>query len=82
MIAERSLSSRLTISFSSVLFVGLILFGAVIWFDFENTLLTGRSRTLDRRADRLGELLLAIQPGASRSTPVSFKLSRKRPEAA
>jgi hypothetical protein len=38
MIAQRSISSRLTMWFSSVLFVGLILFGAVMWFDLQNTL--------------------------------------------
>jgi heavy metal sensor kinase len=57
MIAARSISSRLTLWFSSVFFAGLILFGAVMWFDLKDTLMTGRERTLDRRADRLSDLL-------------------------
>lgn len=57
MAAVRSISLRLTIWFSSVFFVGLILFGAAMWFDLEETVTTGRSRTLEKRADRLGELL-------------------------
>ncbi len=60
MIANRSISLRLTIWFSSVFFAGLVLFGAVMWFDLERTLTSGRSRTLERRADRLSELLRDI----------------------
>jgi heavy metal sensor kinase len=55
--AHRSISLRLTIWFSSVFFAGLVLFGAVMWYDLDDTLLTGRSRTLERRAERLAELL-------------------------
>lgn len=43
--------------FSSVIFAGLVLFGALMWFDLDHTLLSGRSRTLERRAERLSELL-------------------------
>ncbi|MEI9976701.1 MAG: HAMP domain-containing protein [Ignavibacteriota bacterium] len=57
MIAYRSTSLRLTIWFSSVFFAGLALFGAVMWFDLDQTLTSGRSRTLERRAERLGDLL-------------------------
>jgi len=32
-----------------------------MWFNLENTLTSGRSRTLDRRADRLSDLLREIQ---------------------
>jgi len=59
--AHRSISLRLTIWFSSVFFAGLVLFGAVMWYDLENTLLTGRSRTLERRAERLSELLRSTE---------------------
>ena len=61
MIAERSISSRLTVWFSAVLFAGLVLFGALMWFDLKDTLMAGRSRTLDRRAERLSDLLREIQ---------------------
>jgi len=61
LIQRRSISSRLTIWYSAVFFAGLVLFGAVMWLDLEHTLMAGRSRTLDRRADRLGELLREIR---------------------
>ena len=57
----RSISSRLTAWFSSVLFAGLLLFGGVMWLDLKDTLMTGRSKTLARRTDRLGELLREVQ---------------------
>ena len=41
--------------------MGLVLFGAAMWFNLEGTLQAGRSRTLDRRADRLSDLLREIQ---------------------
>lgn len=53
----RSISLRLTVWFSSVFFAGLVLFGALMWLDLENTVTLGRTRTLDGRADRLTELL-------------------------
>jgi len=67
--AGHSISSRLTVWFSSVFFGGLILFGALMWFNLRTTLMTGRVRTLERRADRLGELLreTASDPAAVRS---------------
>jgi heavy metal sensor kinase len=55
--AGRSISSRLTIWFSSVYFAGLALFGIAMWFNLEHTLTQTRSRTLERRADRLIEVL-------------------------
>lgn len=55
--AYRSISLRLTVWFSSVFFAGLALFGAVMWFDLHDTLTSNRSRTLERRAERLGDLL-------------------------
>jgi heavy metal sensor kinase len=55
--AYRSISLRLTVWFSTVFFAGLALFGAVMWLDLKDTLTSGRSRTLERRADRLGDLL-------------------------
>jgi methyl-accepting chemotaxis protein len=59
--AYRSISLRLTIWFSSVFFAGLALFGAVMWLDLKDTLTSGRSRTLERRAERLGDLLRETQ---------------------
>jgi heavy metal sensor kinase len=56
-IARRSISLRLTLWFSSVFIVGLALFGAIMWFDLKETLTSGRSRTLERRVERLGDLL-------------------------
>lgn len=55
--AGRSISSRLTIWFSSVYFAGLALFGIAMWFNLEHTLSQTRSRTLERRAERLIEVL-------------------------
>ncbi len=55
--AYRSISLRLTIWFSSVFFAGLVLFGTGMWLDLKDTLTSGRSRTLERRADRLADLL-------------------------
>jgi len=59
--AYRSISLRLTIWFSSVFFAGLVLFGTGMWLDLKDTLTSGRSRTLKRRADRLGDLLRDTQ---------------------
>src|SRR5262249_6265403 len=39
----------------------LVLFGAAMWFNLASTLSATRSRTLDRRADRLSKLLVEIQ---------------------
>ena len=65
MIAYRSISLRLTIWFSAVFFAGLALFGVVMWLDLKDTLTSGRSRTLERRADRLGDLLRETQADPS-----------------
>ncbi len=66
---RRTISSQLTIWFSSVLFVSLTLFGVTMWFDLDHTLFTGRNRTLERRADRLEELLRSTEaePEAARA---------------
>ncbi len=61
MIAYRSISLRLTVWFSALFFAGLMLFGAVMWLDLKNTLTSGRSRTLERRAERLADLLRDTQ---------------------
>jgi heavy metal sensor kinase len=61
LIPYRSISLRLTIWFSSVFFAGLVLFGAVMWLDLKDTLTSGRSRTLERRAERLADLLRDTQ---------------------
>src|SRR5262249_20578705 len=51
---------------------GLALFGAVMWLDLRDTLMTGRTKTLDRRAERLGDLLQTIQsdPPASQAQKI------------
>jgi heavy metal sensor kinase len=69
LIPYRSISLRLTIWFSSVFFAGLVLFGAVMWLDLKDTLTSGRSRTLERRAERLADLLRDTQtePPAERA---------------
>lgn len=57
MLAQRSISLRLTIWFSGITFAVLALFGCGMWFILKSTLTSGRSHTLERRADRLGDLL-------------------------
>lgn len=57
MIRGVSISTRLTLWFSCVLLAGLSLFGIVMRINLEQTLMAGRSRTLDRRGDRLRDLL-------------------------
>ena len=64
--ASRSISSRLTIWFSAVFFAGLLLFGTLMWFTLRHTLIDGRMRTLERRADRLSELLRETALGEER----------------
>jgi heavy metal sensor kinase len=59
--AYRSISLRLTVWFSSVFFAGLALFGAVMWLDLNDTLTSGRNRTLERRLERLADLLRDTQ---------------------
>jgi heavy metal sensor kinase len=59
--AYRSISLRLTVWFSSVFFAGLVVFGAVMWLHLKDTLTSGRSRTLERRAERLEDLLRDTQ---------------------
>jgi hypothetical protein len=81
LIAGRSISSRLTVWFSSVFFVGFILFGAVMWFDLKDTLMTGRSKTLIRRTDRLSELLRDTQGDPAAVQAGNFTPSQK-PRAA
>jgi methyl-accepting chemotaxis protein len=57
LLAQRSISLRLTIWFSTVFFAALAVFGGGMWFVLKNTLTSGRSHTLERRADRLSDLL-------------------------
>ncbi len=79
--AYRSISLRLTIWFSSVFFAGLALFGAAMWLDLKDTLTSGRSRTLERRADRLARSCCAIpRPIRRASAPGNFRRSRTPPE--
>lgn len=57
MLAQRSISRRLTIWYSGISFAVLALFGCGMWFVLKTTLTSGRSHTLERRADRLSDLL-------------------------
>ncbi len=59
MLAQRSISLRLTVWYSGVTFAALALFGCGMWLVLKSTLTNGRSHTLERRADRLGDLLSA-----------------------
>ena len=61
MLAQRSISLRLTIWYSGVSFAVLVLFGCGMWFVLKSTLTSGRSHTLERRADRLSDLLSDTQ---------------------
>ncbi len=71
--AGRSISSRLTIWFSSVYFAGLALFGIAMWFNLEHTLTQTRSRTLERRADRLIEILRKTERDSSQERQKKFR---------
>ena len=64
-----TISSQLTIWFSSVLFVSLILFSVTMWFTLNHAMVAGRTRTLERRADRLGDLIRSAesQPPAAQA---------------
>lgn len=53
-----SISLRLTTWFGAILLSGWLLFGATMWFSLKHSLTTERHQTLDRRIDRLEDLLL------------------------
>lgn len=61
MLAQRSISLRLTIWYCGVSFAVLALFGCGMWLVLKSTLTSGRSQTLVRRAERLSDLLSATQ---------------------
>jgi heavy metal sensor kinase len=44
-----------------------------MWFDLEDTLLTGRSRTLERRADRLSDLLRLTRQDSPKERAAKFQ---------
>jgi signal transduction histidine kinase len=52
-----SISLRLTVWFGIILLTGWFLFGAAMWFTLKHTLTGERRQTLDRRLDRLQDLL-------------------------
>lgn len=56
-----SISLRLTIWFGGIFFLGWVLFGAAMWLNLKSTLTGERYQTLDRRVDRLQELLRKTQ---------------------
>ena len=73
MISYPSISLRLTAWFSSVLFGGLALFGAAMWFDLKDTLISGRNRTLERRIERLTDLLRETQADSAAERARKFQ---------
>ena len=73
LLAGRSISWRLTIWFSSVYIAGLALFGIAMWFNLEHTLTQTRSRTLDRRADRLIEVLRKTESDSQEPREKKFR---------
>ncbi len=56
-IRSGSISFRITLWFSAVFLLGLIVFGVVMFLDLGLSLRTGRERTLKHRAERLVDLL-------------------------
>jgi heavy metal sensor kinase len=59
MLKERvSISLRLTLWFGCAFFAGWLLFGVSMWANLRHTLTAERHQTLDRRLDRLGQLLV------------------------
>ena len=52
-----SISLRLTLWFGCVFFAGWVLFGVSMWANLTRTLRNERHQTLDRRLDRLDQLL-------------------------
>jgi heavy metal sensor kinase len=73
LLAGRSISWRLTIWFSSVYIAGLALFGIAMWFNLEHTLTQTRSRTLDRRADRLIDVLRKTESDSPEQREKKFR---------
>ena len=73
LMAGRSISSRLTMWFSCVYFAGLVLFGTAMWFNLEHTLTLGRSRTLERRAERLVDALLKTEQDSPEQREKRFR---------
>lgn len=59
-----SISLRLTLWFGAVFFFASVLFGTAMWFSLKQTLEGERRQTLERRLDRLQDLLNA-NPAAS-----------------
>jgi len=59
MLKERiSISLRLTLWFGCAFFAGWVLFGVSMWANLSHTLKAERHQTLDRRLDRLQQLIL------------------------
>lgn len=73
MIAPRSISFRLAVWYSAILFAGLALFGAAMWLDLNRTLTAARSRTLTRRAERLSDLLMSTQELSAAQRALKFR---------
>jgi heavy metal sensor kinase len=67
MLKERiSISLRLTLWFGCAFFAGWVLFGVSMWANLSHTLKGERHQTLDRRLDRLEQLLVKDEGTASK----------------
>ncbi len=81
MIAQRSISLRLTCWYSAVFLFGLIVFCLMMWLDLAYSLSSGRSKTLSRRATRLIELLHGSEDDSSQRRAQKFEdFARSTPE--
>ena len=66
MLKERvSISLRLTLWFGCAFFAGWLLFGVSMWANLRHTLTAERHQTLDRRLDRLEQLLVKDDNGGA-----------------
>lgn len=65
-----SVSLRLTAWFGAIFLIGWLLFGAAMWFTLKHTLSEERHQTLERRLDRLQELLRHDQISSTTGTVV------------
>ncbi len=68
-----SISLRLTLWFGAIFLAGWVLFGAAMWVTLKATLKSERRLTLDRRIDRLEELLAKDQGESQPDRAQDFK---------
>ena len=68
-----SISLRLTAWFGAIFLAGWLFFGAAMWFNLKITLTGERRQTLDRRIDRIQDLLRRDSEGNDATTYDDFK---------